>query len=203
MSSAALTRWGGLAALAGGALVGITGLLGLVALDYENFGETARTGAYAFTSLLYLLGVILVLGGLVGLYAGQSEAAGALGLLGFLVAFLGTALVVGAAWFEAFAARTLALAVPRFFEEDPGGWLGWGLGLAYVLAALGWLLLGVATLRARVYPRVAAILLVVGAVLLGVPLPGAEIVLAVAVAWMGLALFTGRGAPTERPERVR
>ncbi len=141
MSSATLLRWGGLVALAGGVLIAITWLVGLVALDYENFGETARTGAYAFTSLLYLLAVISVLGGLVGLYAGQSEEAGALGLLGFLVAFLGTALVVGAAWFEAFAARTLALAVPEFFVDDPAGWLGWGVragvrarrpGLAFV-----------------------------------------------------------------------
>ena len=78
------------------------------------------------------------------------------------------------------------------------------MGSSYVLAALGWLLFGVATLRARVYPRWAAILLIVGAVLLGLPVPGLEIVLAVAVAWLGFALFTGRGvAPTERPERVR
>ncbi len=62
---------------------------------------------------------------------------------------------------------------------------------------------GIATLRARVYPRVAAILLIVGAVLLGLPLPGVEIVLAVAVAWLGFTLFMGRGAPTERPGRAR
>ncbi len=77
------------------------------------------------------------------------------------------------------------------------------MGSSYVLAALGWLLFGVATLRARVYPRVAAILLIVGAVLLGLPLAGSEIVLAVAVAWLGFALFTGRAAQTEQPGRVR
>ena len=67
----------------------------------------------------------------------------------------------------------------------------------------GRLLFGVATLRARVYPRWAAILLIVGAVLLGLPVPGLEIVLAVAVAWLGFALFMGRVIPAERPERVR
>ncbi len=192
-----------MAALVGGVLITIMTPVGFVALDYENFDQTARTGAYALTSLLYLLAVIFVLGGLVGLYAGQSEEAGALGLFGFLVAFLGTTLVVGAAWFEAFAARTLALAVPGFFEDDPAGWLGWGMGLAYVLAALGWLLFGVATLRAGVYPRWAAIVLIVGAVLLGLPVPGLEIVLAVAVAWLGFALFMGRVALAERPKRAR
>ncbi len=203
MSPATLVRLGGLAALAGGVLITITALVGLVALDYENFSETARTGAYAITSLLYLLAVILVLGGLVGLYAGQLQAAGSLGVFGFLVAFFGTALFVGAVWFQTFAAPTLALAVPGFFEDDPAGWLGWAMGSSYVLAALGWLLFGVATLRARVYPRWAAILLIVGAVLLGLPVAGLEIVLAVAVAWLGFALFMGRVAPVERPERVR
>ena len=82
MSSATLVRLGGLAALAGGLLITITALVGLVALDYENFDETARTGAYAATSLLCLLAVILVLGGLVALYAGQLQAAGSPGFLG-------------------------------------------------------------------------------------------------------------------------
>ena len=73
---------------------------------------------------------------------------------------------------------------------------------SYILAALGWLLFGVATLRAGVYPRWAAILLIVGAVLLGLPVPGTEIVLAVAIAWLGFTLFTGRAA-AESPPRAR
>ena len=36
MSYTTLERLGGLAALAGGVLITITGLVGLVALDYEN-----------------------------------------------------------------------------------------------------------------------------------------------------------------------
>lgn len=203
MSSATLVRLSGLAALTGGVLNAITALVGLVALDYENFDETARTGTYAVISLLYLLAVILVLGGLVGLYARQSEAAGSLGVFGFLLAFLGTALMVGAAWFQTFAPRTLALAVPGFFENDPGGWLGGGMASSYVLGALGWLVFGIATLRARIYPRLAAILLIVGAVLLGLPVPGVEIVFAVAVAWLGFALFTGGVMAAERPPRAR
>ncbi len=202
MSYSTVERLGGLAALAGGVLVVITGLVGLIALDYENFDETARTGAYAIVSLLYLLAVILLLGGLIGLYTSQLQAAGALGLFGFLLAFFGTALMVGAAWFQTFAARTLALAVPGFFEDDPGGWLGGGMASSYVLAALGWLVFGVATLRGRVYPRLAAILLIVGAVLLGLPIPGVEIVFAVAVAWLGFVLFMGR-TTAERSPRAR
>ncbi len=139
---------------------------------------------------------------MVGIYTSQLQAAGSLGVFAFLLVFFGTALMVGVAWFQTFAARTLALAVPGFFEDDPGGWLGGGMASSYVLGALGWLLFGVATLRARVYSRWASILLVVGAVLLGLPLPGTEIVWAVAIAWLGFTLFMGRAA-AERSQRAR
>ena len=55
MSYATVERLGGLAALTGGALVAIAALLGFVALEYEDFDETALTGTCAFVSLFYLL----------------------------------------------------------------------------------------------------------------------------------------------------
>ena len=61
---------------------------------------------------------------------------------------------------------------------------------------------GVAALRARVFPRAAAILLIVGAVVIFLPLPFTTVVFAVAVAWLGFALFSGRDASAERPSRV-
>ncbi len=65
--------------------------------------------------------------------------------------------------------------------------------------AVGWLLFGVATLRAHVYPRWAALLLMVGAVLGFFPLPLNTVVFGVAVAWLGFALFTGQERATEQP----
>jgi hypothetical protein len=57
---------------------------------------SVTTPSYAFSSLLYLLGGVLLQLGLVGLYIRQSGPLGILGLVAFLVAFLGTALAVGA-----------------------------------------------------------------------------------------------------------
>ncbi len=63
---------------------------------------------------------------------------------------------------------------------------------------------GIATLRAGVFPRWAAILLMVGAVLSFFPVPLTGIVLSAAVIWLGSILLTGRGvAPGEQPQRVR
>jgi hypothetical protein len=43
----------------------------------------------------------------------------------------------------------------------------------------------------------------IGAVVSFLPLPGTELVLIVAIVWLGFALFAGRGGtPVERPARV-
>jgi hypothetical protein len=63
-------------------------------------------------------------------------------------------------------------------------------------------LLGAATLRARTYPRWAAVLLMIGGVVAFVPVPLAGTVFSVAIAWLGLVLFTGGSGPAERPSRV-
>jgi len=109
--------------------------------------------------LLYLISTALLLLGLVGLYISQSEAVGVLGFVRFLVAFLGTVLLAGALWFELFITPSLAAEAPELLAAELGlpGFI-----LMVLLGAVGWVLFGVATLRAGVYPRWAAILLIVG-----------------------------------------
>ena len=83
MPSSELIRWSGLAAILAAVLLSVGALLN-IATETENLSESATTAPYAFTWLLYLLGGVLLLLGLVGLYARQSEAAGILGLVGWL-----------------------------------------------------------------------------------------------------------------------
>jgi hypothetical protein len=198
MSSSDLIRWSGLAALVGGVVFVVAELLGLPTLNVESFSETATTASFAIQQLLFLLGVALVLLGLVGLYARQSEAAGALGLIGFLVAFLGTVLIGGFFWASAFIGPALATEAPEFLDAGPPP----GLIPTFIIFAVGWILFGIATLRGRVFPRAAAILLIVGAVVTFLPLPFTTLVFDVAVAWLGFALFTGREASADQPPRV-
>lgn len=198
MSSSDLIRWGGLAALVGGVLFVVAELLGLPTINIESFSETATTTSFAIQTTTFLLGVVLMLLGLVGLYARQSEAAGALGLIGFLVAFLGTVLIGGFMWASVFIAPALATEVPEVVDAGPPP----GLLPTFIIFAVGWLLFGIATLRGRVFPRAAAILLIVGAVVTILPLPFTTLVFDVAVVWLGFALFTGREASAEQPPRV-
>ena len=203
MANSDLMRWSGLAAILAAGLLSIGALLSL-ATESENLSVSATTPSYAFSSLLYLLGGVLLLLGLVGLYIRQSGSSGTLRLVAFLVAFLGTALAVGATWAELFVAPALAVEAPRVLDAEPTGMLALGFTLTFVVfLPLGWLLFGVASLRARIYPRAAAILLMVGAVIAGLPIPLTEIVLYVGAAWLGFVLFTERGEPVHQPMRVR
>lgn len=122
-----------------------------------------------------------------------------MGLLGFLIALLGTALLVGLFFTQAFLVPYLAAEFPRVLDAGEQGLVAVGFGLAFVVFPVGWLLFGIATLRARVYPRIAGILLIIGTVVTFVPLPLSTIVLNVAVAWLGLSLLAARAAPATQP----
>ena len=75
--------------------------------------ESLSSGTYATQSVLKLAAAALSLFGLLGLHLRQAGAAGTLGAAGFLAAFFGTALVVGAFWATAFFAPTAAAGVPE------------------------------------------------------------------------------------------
>ena len=90
-------------------------------------------------------------------------------------------------------------------QEAPPVWLVWGLlGLL-----VGFVLYGVATLRARVLPRWCGVAFVVAlpiALVLSIPLSFASMFVVFGLIWLalGYALWTRRGAPPEqRPRRVR
>jgi hypothetical protein len=168
--SSDLIRLSGLAAVLAGVLFAILDLVSFLVLDYEHFSEAASTGAYIVIYSLFLLAAVLLVGGLVGLYAHQSKAAGTFGFVVFVVAFLGSVLLAGAIWSQAFLAPSIAKAAPQFLDEGPaGGLLGLAYPLTFGLASLGWLLFGVASLRARVYPRVVTILLIIGGAIHFIP----------------------------------
>ena len=175
MSSWNLIRWCGMAALVAGVLAIVVDLVVLAVFGFgQSLGETLASSGLLFRSAVApLVGALLLLG-LVGLYARQAEATGVSGLISFLVAFVGTVLT------QSFV-------------------------LADLLANLGWALFGVSCLRSRVYPRVASTLLIIGAVSTAVfssfprsepggvlmyEVIGADVILNLAIAWLGLDLFT-------------
>jgi uncharacterized membrane protein YciS (DUF1049 family) len=187
-------RWGGLAALLAGVLLVVSELLRLY---IDLIDPNLYRSVFVFNGVLGLLLSVLVQLGLVGLYARQARAAGTLGLVGFVLAFVGVNLSMGASFVDAFAKPVVwPWEDPEYFERTVAALAIFAPGFV-----LGWVLFGVATLRTRVYPRASVMLLIAGALILLLPLLLGGIVFAVALAWMGYVLFTGRGE--EAPQRTR
>lgn len=170
------------------------------AYDLKRF---ATTDAFLLQSLLTLFAGILLLGSMVGLYVRQSEAAGKVGLIGFLLAFFGTALVVGDFYTNTFVTPLVALEAPAFLDNPLAGVLQVWLPFNFVVLAFSWLLLSVATVRARVYPRVASWSLLIGAVAALVPLPLVNLVFDAALAWLGFVLLTASGSSRRKSKSRR
>lgn len=208
MTSSALVRIGGMAAIASGTLLLIADLWSFLAEivggGIEEFSEFATTSAWAVTSAMYLIGVLLLLVALSGLYAHQSEAAGALGVAGFVAALIGTGLLAGMMWTFAFVVPSAAIEAPAFLNaEQVAGPLDAGFMLSGLAVAIGWALFGVATLRAGVFPRVAAVVLIVGAVVTFLPFAPSTLIIDIAVAWLGYLVLAGRGESVRRAATVR
>ena len=160
-----------------------------LALGLAMGAQSADSVVHTVKFGLALFAMYALLLALTGLYLRQADHAGRLGLAGYLVAFLGTLLVAGDWWFESFIAPRIAATAPEVMTGAITGSLLVGAAATFGLFAIGWITFGIATFRASVYPRPAAVLLIIGGVV-GI-LAGStpyQVPLALAVGWIGFAL---------------
>jgi len=175
--------------LAAAGLVVSSELLRLAGALGPGQGSVA-TSAHTLTYGLALAGSCALLLALTALYFGHQQALGRLGLVGYLTAALGTVLVAGDWWFEAFAVPMIATQAPDVLSLPPGGSLLVGAAITVVLFAGGWTTFGVAVFRSRVASRAAATLLVAGGALGVLALSSPyQVPLAIAVGWIGCTIL--------------
>jgi hypothetical protein len=197
-----LIRWGGLATIAAALLAILSFILYLIVVGGDRISESATSAAFFLPSGAQLLAMALLVVGLVALFARQAEAFGVLGLTGFFLALIGTTLAAGALWSRVFVVPRVAEVAPDVADRGRGSVLA-GYLLSFLLFGVGWLVFGAATLRTRLFPRWAVILLIVGAVISILPLPSRALVVEVAAACLVFALLTGGSASAERSARVQ
>ena len=157
MSSAKLIRWSGLISLLAGVLYALAAFLHPVGEDLAAITSPKWVTAH----LVYWVSVILMQLGLVGLYARQVEKAGWLGLAGFVLAFIGTGLVESILIMVSTIMPLIGAEAPTIFDQamTPPAFL---LLLFIGGFGLGYILFGVATMRAGVLPRWSGLLLIIG-----------------------------------------
>jgi hypothetical protein len=176
MSSTKLIRWSGLSLMLGGIAIAIHFII-------HPPGETAQYTLYPLWSLAHWLGgiaALMILFGLIGIYLRQSEETGMLGLAGFVLAFVGTALYAGGQLiFGAMIQPYIATQAPTWL--DPGSPFAQVtrlmLLIIYLPLLIGYLLLGIATLRAHLFPRLGSwlIILITPIGILGLALIGTSL----------------------------
>ena len=203
-----MIRYGGPAAMLGGALYLIT--FGMVYLIYDLFAEQAKGtffGDHAFIHMFDTPMFIFLLLGALALYLRQRGDFGLAGKAGLYLTAFGFALgAVGGAMIV-----VVGLTVG---DEATMGVLDMIAHLlSHVFYALGSVLLGIATYRAGILPRTAAILMGVGPIWLfamfGAGFNQSFLLLLPPVAatalgwmWLGYALFSEKRAPVADPQPV-
>jgi hypothetical protein len=205
MSSASLIRLGGLALCLGG--LAATLFLLLAAPEGGFMGaHLPHQATWMPAHSLHALAGLLLLFGLVAVYAWRARAASRLGLAGFLTAFVGTALYLVTGVLTAFVMPVLATAAPSALE--PGGAYFASVPLLLIflggslLLLAGYAMLALDALRAGRLPRLASWAVLVGAVLGNLPAmpwPGliaADLLWASGLAWWGAALWATIGTVT-------
>jgi hypothetical protein len=160
MLTATLIRWSGLLAMLGGILFPIAAVLHPNGEDLASVNMPNWIPAH----LLGLVSVTLMHLGLVGLYARQVERAGWLGLLGFVLAFVGGAFASTIQYVTSTAIPLIATQAPALFDQamTPPPFAPPLFVLGFVF---GHILFGLATMRAGVLPRWSGFLVVIGMLL--------------------------------------
>jgi hypothetical protein len=198
-----LIRWTGLAALVAGIF-----FVGVGLFHPPKILSAVTTTQWVVAHSLATATCLLALLGITGLYARQVEEAGWLGLAGYIVFSLNWALTLPFTFAEVFILPVLATEAPTLAEGFVGMFTGspgdfgvlanlWRLvGLMYML---GGLLFGIATFRAGILPRWAGGLLAVASAIAPVaallPLehqPKIAVLMGIALAWLGYALWSER-----------
>jgi len=156
-------------------LIGMT-IAGLVSVLYSRAGGVALYAGPLVPAddLAKLFGALISLRfliGLPGLYAFQAARAWKLGLAGFVLSFFDLAILeVSTEALFAFTGPALAAHHQTHFlllgglDQNLGGGFTAFFGLSYVLTVAGFLSFGIATSRARVYPRWTGPLISIGSV---------------------------------------
>ncbi len=175
---------------ASSAVAGALGGIGIVLLDLSQIvGDVPRQ----MVGLIEIPITALVLLALPGLYLWQSAKAGLLGLVAFVLTFVGVALGMGHFYLMAFA-RSVLTEWP-----DAAKAVGNAASIVAPFELLtfvgGWVLFGIATYRAKVFPRPAAAMIIIGVVLvltrplLPVDGPVGGTVIGAAIVWLSVTLF--------------
>lgn len=165
MSSRMLYRLSGGTLIAASLLSIVNSILSNVLYPDNTTPQQYMSLPWLLVSLVIPIGSLLFVIGLSGMYLRQAGRAGVLGLLGFILVFFGSLLSGAFFTMQVTVFPLLAQVAPKLLEGEflPGGMFLLLLVFS-LLDMIGAILLGIATMRAHVFPRWTGVLLIIAGI---------------------------------------
>jgi len=201
MTHSPLARLAGPIAITAAALVVLTRIVTI--LNVQADGASLRVyvveTTHAVNSVASIVAFALLILAIMATYDRQARAAGTFGVVGVGAAVIGTVLMAGDWWYEAFAVPWMADIAPMAFDTGPAGRLLMGGLASFVAFAVGWAFFGLASLRAGVFPTAISATILVGGVVSGLPVGPlyilGNVILGLGIGALGYWTMTSLGSP--------
>src|SRR5260370_42085202 len=212
MSSRSLYRW------SGGTLI-VSSLLLIIEIVVSNVmcpghactPQQEMSLPWLLVALTWLIGSVLFVIGMPGMYLRQAERAGVLGFVGFILSFFALLLEQPAfSLLQTILLPYLPQHAPQLIGPNSGPPALFVLFIvAPLMITIGSILLGIATMRARMFPRWTGILLLVSGIIFLLTIPplpsplgdileaSAFVAFDVAFLWCGYLLMAGERGTAE------
>jgi hypothetical protein len=151
---------------------------------------------YLISGVVYFVAFCLILLALVAIYGRFGHKAGSFWAIGVCAAVVGTSASAGnVGWADVFALPWFVAVAPEAVQVRPtSGMYVYGAVASYALFLLGWVMFGLASLRARVFPVVICLAIVLGGILGFNASPPSGIPFGLALASLGVWMLRTRKA---------
>jgi len=197
-----LIRWSGLVLILVGVLLLLLGIFPSLLLPTDKpMLDWVLDNEWPLLSVLAFVLSVLIPLALLGLYARQVNEAGLLGLIGFVIVFIDSFFYAGIQFDMAFVWPSLAIHAPALINFSGPMFTHPLFSIAHDvmihLNPLGFIMFGIAMIRAGVFPKWSAILFTIGMLLAsGILFPPfilrtiGGVLASVSLVWMGYVLFS-------------
>jgi hypothetical protein len=195
---------GPLAILAGvlytGAQLVMLARIGLLDLTNPQFRQVLFADpVYLISGVVYFVAFCLLMLALVAIDGRNGHTAGTFWAVGLCAAVIDTLASAGnVGWADVFAMPWVVEVAPEAVKVRPtSGMYAYGAVASYLLFTLGWVLFGLASLRARVFPLVICLAMVVGGIIGYIASPPFGIPFGLAITGLGVSMIWSKTSAGE------
>ena len=159
MNSNQLTKLAGVILI----LSGILFIVGILIHPSEENSAAMLMKNWVPAHVLLYISCVFAMAGFIGAYDRQAEKSKGIGLLGFILVFIGFALLTGVTFTAAFLGPIISAQAPTIIDNMSPNSAPAMLDLwSAIIVGIGGIVFGISSLKAKVYSKTSGILLILG-----------------------------------------